>query len=185
MAMTDPLGDMLTRIRNGQQAQQGFDPDAGVEAARPRARCASARRLYPRLFRRSSWPARRACASSSNISRASRRSSIWRACRSPAAGSIRARASCRASATASARSSCRPRAACSVGRRGARAECRRRSAGGGVLMSRIGKRAGAAACGRVGHHRRPDPVGQGSQGHAAACRCATRSPTRSATTASS
>src|SRR5207237_4490331 len=29
---------------------------------------------------------------------------------------------------------------CSVGRRGARAECRRRSPGGGVLMSRIGKK---------------------------------------------
>ena len=55
--MTDPLGDMLTRIRNGQQARKDCDPDAGVEAARPRARCASARRLYPRLYAKKSSPA--------------------------------------------------------------------------------------------------------------------------------
>ena len=52
--MTDPLGDLLTRIRNGQQARKDIDPDAGVEAARARARCASARRLYPRLFAKKS-----------------------------------------------------------------------------------------------------------------------------------
>ena len=55
MAMTDPLGDMLTRIRNGQQARKDSHPYACVEAARPRARCASARRLHPWLFRRGGW----------------------------------------------------------------------------------------------------------------------------------
>ncbi len=28
MAMTDPVGDMLTRIRNGQQAKKELCPDA-------------------------------------------------------------------------------------------------------------------------------------------------------------
>ena len=49
MAMTDPLGDMLTRIRNGQQAGKATSSTPGVEAARQRARGAEARRLYPRL----------------------------------------------------------------------------------------------------------------------------------------
>ena len=112
MAMTDPLGDMLTRIRNGQQARKDCDPDAGVEAARPRARCAPARRLYPRLFRR------RACRPEGPAHRAQ----IFRGpAGDPASGArvearppglFRLRGSCRASATALARSSCRPRAAC-------------------------------------------------------------------------
>ena len=55
MAMTDPLGDMLTRIRNGQQAKKDFDPHAGFQAACPRSRSAAARRLYPWLQRRSRW----------------------------------------------------------------------------------------------------------------------------------
>jgi small subunit ribosomal protein S8 len=55
MAMTDPLGDMLTRIRNGQQARKDFHSDSCVEAACAGSRCASARRLHPRLFGRALW----------------------------------------------------------------------------------------------------------------------------------
>ena len=49
MSMSDPLGDMLARIRNGQRAPKTDGDDAGVEAARQRSRSAAARRLYPRL----------------------------------------------------------------------------------------------------------------------------------------
>ena len=38
MTMTDPLGDMLTRIRNGLLPQQVEGFDAGLQAARPRPR---------------------------------------------------------------------------------------------------------------------------------------------------
>ena len=34
MSMTDPLGDMLTRIRNGQRARQSRASPPGVQAAR-------------------------------------------------------------------------------------------------------------------------------------------------------
>ena len=101
MAMTDPLGDMLTRIRNGQQAKK----DAILTPAsklRSRVLDVLQREGYIRGYREEELAGRRACASSSNISRASRRSSIWRACRSLAAGSIPARAGAPASATASA-----------------------------------------------------------------------------------
>ena len=100
MAMTDPLGDMLTRIRNGQQARKD---SILTPASKLRTHVLDVlqREGYIRGYTEEAlcW-ARRACASSSNISKASRRSSIWRACRSPAAGSIRARRSCRGSATA-------------------------------------------------------------------------------------
>ena len=54
MAMNDPLGDMLTRIRNAQMRKQVQGLDARLEAARARARRAAERRLHPRLSRRSS-----------------------------------------------------------------------------------------------------------------------------------
>ena len=49
MALTDPLGDMLTRIRNGQRAKKDSVAYAGLKAACQRSRSAEARRLYPRL----------------------------------------------------------------------------------------------------------------------------------------
>ena len=84
----------------------------------------------------------------------------------------------------------------SVGRRSARPECRRRSAGGGVLMSRIGKKPVAMPSGVTRQRRGPDPDRQGPQGHAVdgaarrsrqlrrsrtARSASSRSPTRSAT----
>ncbi len=38
--MTDPLGDMLTRIRNAQMRGMTTSHDPGIQAAWPRARCA-------------------------------------------------------------------------------------------------------------------------------------------------
>jgi small subunit ribosomal protein S14 len=49
MSMNDPLGDMLTRIRNAQLRGKSVVVDARVEAARPRAGSAAVRRLHPRL----------------------------------------------------------------------------------------------------------------------------------------
>ena len=49
MSISDPLGDMLTRIRNAQRAQQSTVHGAGLEAARQRAGGAEARGLHPRL----------------------------------------------------------------------------------------------------------------------------------------
>ena len=49
MAMSDPLGDMLTRIRNGQMASKMSVKAPGSTSARERARGAPARGLYPRL----------------------------------------------------------------------------------------------------------------------------------------
>ena len=54
MAMNDPLGDMLTRIRNAQMRRKRQGLDARLEAARPRPRRAEVRRLHPRLHRRPS-----------------------------------------------------------------------------------------------------------------------------------
>ena len=42
MNMNDPLGDMLTRIRNGQQRGKKKVARPAVEPARPRARSAAA-----------------------------------------------------------------------------------------------------------------------------------------------
>ena len=54
MAMNDPLGDMLTRIRNAQMRKKAkvSTPASRLRAARPRR--AAGGRLYPRLFDRSS-----------------------------------------------------------------------------------------------------------------------------------
>ena len=51
MAMNDPLGDLLTRIRNAQMRNKGKVSTPGLEAARERARSAQERGLYPRLSR--------------------------------------------------------------------------------------------------------------------------------------
>jgi small subunit ribosomal protein S8 len=58
MPLTDPLGDMLTRIRNGQQARKDSVVSPASKAPGPRSRRASARGLYPRLQRRSDGPAK-------------------------------------------------------------------------------------------------------------------------------
>ena len=55
MTMNDPLGDMLTRIRNAADARSKSKVSTpGLEAARARPRRAAGRRLHPRLLRRSS-----------------------------------------------------------------------------------------------------------------------------------
>ena len=51
MAMTDPLGDMLTRIRNGQRAGKTAISSPASQLRGQRARGAEARGLYPRLQR--------------------------------------------------------------------------------------------------------------------------------------
>ena len=50
MAMNDPLGDMLTRIRNAQMRAKERVVDAGLELPRARPRRAEERRLHPRLL---------------------------------------------------------------------------------------------------------------------------------------
>jgi ribosomal protein S8 len=99
MAMTDPLGDMLTRIRNGQQARKD---SILTPASRLRANVLDVlqREGYIRGYSEEVLAGQKGCASTSNISRASRRSTIWRASRSRAAASTAAPASCRTSATA-------------------------------------------------------------------------------------
>ena len=49
MAVNDPIGDMITRIRNAQMRAQVKSVDARLEAARARARSAEDGRLHPRL----------------------------------------------------------------------------------------------------------------------------------------
>ena len=49
MTLTDPLGDMLTRIRNALCAARSQGFDAGLAAACPRSRRAEVGRLHPRL----------------------------------------------------------------------------------------------------------------------------------------
>src|SRR6185503_17891684 len=111
MAMTDPLGDLLTRIRNGQQARKD---SVLTPASKLRTRVLDVlqREGYIRGYAEEQLAGQKGLRIELKYFGASPRSSIWRACPSPAAGSIRPRASFRASATASARSSCRPRAAC-------------------------------------------------------------------------
>ena len=47
--MNDPLGDLLTRIRNAQMRRRPKVSTPGVQAARACARCACLRGVYPRL----------------------------------------------------------------------------------------------------------------------------------------
>ena len=87
MSVTDPIGDMLTRIRNAQERGKPKVSFAGVAAARARARSAAARRLHPRLRHAfSREPARPRSKSNSNISMALRSSANCSAYRSRAAG---------------------------------------------------------------------------------------------------
>ena len=50
MTMTDPLGDMLTRIRNAQMRKKSKVSTPGSRLRERRARRAAVRGLYPRLF---------------------------------------------------------------------------------------------------------------------------------------
>ena len=52
MAMNDPLGDMLTRIRNAQMRRKAQGVDAGLEAARARARRAARTKAISAAIRR-------------------------------------------------------------------------------------------------------------------------------------
>ena len=165
MAMTDPLGDMLTRIRNGQQARKdsiltpasklrahvldvlqregyirGYSEEelAGQKGLRIELKYFEGQPAIQHLARVSK-PGRRVYSGAQELPR------------------VRNGLGIIIVSTPARRS---------VGRRSARAECRRRSARGGVLMSRIGKRPVALPRGVTATDRRPDPVGQGSQGHA-------------------
>ena len=184
MAMTDPLGDMLTRIRNGQQARKdsiltpasklrahvldvlqregyirGYNEEelAGQSGLRIELKYFEGQPAIQHLARVSK-PGRRVYSGAQELAAHPQRP--WRRDR-----------------VDTARRALR--------RRGARAECRRRSAGGGVLMSRIGKRPVCAAGWRDRDHRGPDPLGQGPEGHARAADARGDRATTSATTASS
>ena len=52
MAMNDPIGDMLTRIRNAQMRNKSKVSTPGSKLRAQRARRAEERRLYPRLCQR-------------------------------------------------------------------------------------------------------------------------------------
>ena len=90
MAMNDPVGDMLTRIRNAQMRRKTTRLDPRLAAARPRARRAAVRRLHPRLHddRVRQWP-HRVRDRAEVLRRRPRSSARSRACRSPAAASTR------------------------------------------------------------------------------------------------
>ncbi len=49
MAVNDPIGDMIARIRNAAERRRAKVSTPGLEAAPARARCAADRRLHPRL----------------------------------------------------------------------------------------------------------------------------------------
>ena len=53
MLMNDPLGDMLTRIRNAQMRKRPTVDDAGLDAARARARCAADAKAISAAIRKS------------------------------------------------------------------------------------------------------------------------------------
>ena len=182
MALTDPLGDMLTRIRNGQQAKK----DSVLSpASKLRARVLDVlqREGYIRGYREEALGDHAGLRielkyfeGQPAIQHVARVSKPGRRVYSGAQELPRVRNGLGITIVSTPQGR-------SVGRRSAHAERRRRSARGGVLMTRIGKRPVAAAVGRDRDHRRPDPVGQGAEGHAHRCRCATRSATTSARTA--
>src|SRR4249919_3592563 len=134
MAMTDPLGDMLTRIRNGQQARKDsiLTPASNL---RVRVLDVLQREGYIRGYAEEELAGQKglrielkyfegqpAIQHLARVSKPGRR--VYSAARPQ-----RSRHGYRVDPARRA-----------VGRRSARSECRRRSAGGGVLMSRIGKR---------------------------------------------
>ena len=185
MAMTDPLGDMLTRIRNGQQARRiaslrrrrSFAPTCSmcfsakaIFAAIPKRQLAGQKGLRIELKYFEGQPAIQHLA---RVSKPGRR--VYSASQELAAHPQRPRHDHRVDPARRA-----------VGRRGARPERRRRSAGGGVLMMPHRKtRRSPLPSGVTRHHRGPDPVGQGAQGHARAADARRNRVTKSATTASS
>ena len=137
--MTDPLGDMLTRIRNGQQARKDsiLTPASNLRAhvldvlqregyirGYSEEELAGQKGLRIELKYFEGQPAIQHLA---RVSKPGRR--VYSGAQRASADPQRSRHDHRVD---SARRS--------VGRRSARAECRRRSAGGGVLMSRIGKK---------------------------------------------
>ena len=163
--MTDPLGDMLTRIRNGQQARKdsiltpasklrahvldvlqregyirGYSEEelAGQKGLRIELKYFEGQPAIQHLARVSK-PGRRVYSGARELPRIRNGLGI----------DHRVDAARRA-----------------VGRRSARPECRRRSAGGGVLMSRIGKKPVAMPAGVTADDRGPDPDRQGPEGHA-------------------
>ena len=71
MAITDPIGDLLTRIRNGQLRGLAKIKSPNSRLRARAARCAAGRRLHPRLCG-SRVQGRRAASSrsSSNITKA-------------------------------------------------------------------------------------------------------------------
>ena len=139
MALTDPLGDMLTRIRNGQQARkdsvltpasklrarvlevlerEGYIRGHSDEALGKHAGIRIELKYFEgepaiKHLQRVSKPGRRVYSGSQDLPRGARWA--WH-------------------------HHCVDPARCALGCRGARAKCRRRSSRGGVLMSRIGKR---------------------------------------------
>ena len=73
MNLNDPIGDMITRIRNAQSRTKPKVSTPGSKLRQQRARGAQERRLYPRLFDASSTAtAAPSSRSSSNISTARR-----------------------------------------------------------------------------------------------------------------
>ena len=123
MAMSDPLGDMLTRIRNGQMANKGAVKAPASKLRAQRARGAAARGLHPRL--RDGRRRRRQEPSSSIELKYHNGEPVIRELRRVSKPGRRIyagrRASCRASTTASASPSSRRRAgSCPTPRRARR-----------------------------------------------------------------
>ena len=177
MPLTDPLGDMLTRIRNGQQARK----DSVLSpASKLRARVLdvlAARRLYPRLSARKSsatMPGLRIelkyFEGQPAIQHVARVSKPGRRVYSGAQELPRVRNGLGITIVST------PKGVLSDAE--ARdAECRRRSARGGVLMSRIGKRPVPLPAGVTGDDRRPHARRSRAPRAPSRCRCATRSAT--------
>ena len=111
MAMTDPLGDLLTRIRNGQQARKD---SVLTPASKLRTRVLDVlqREGYIRGYSEEELAGQKGLRIELKYFEGQPAIQHLARARSPAGASIRPRASFRASATGSARSSCRLRAAC-------------------------------------------------------------------------
>src|SRR5881398_1297798 len=111
MAMTDPLGDMLTRIRNGQQAKKDsiLTPASNL---RVRVLDVLQREGYIRGYSEEELAGQKGLRIELKYFEGQPAIQHLARVSKPGRASIRRRASCRASAMALARSSCRPRAAC-------------------------------------------------------------------------
>ena len=142
MALTDPLGDMLTRIRNGQQAKQGLRDLPPASKLRAHVLEVLEREGYIRGHSEDErWTQSRRVAHRAEVFRGRARD------QAPRSGSPSRAGACTAGSQ-------RPADACAVAwaspscphPKGVLSDAeareqqrRRRSAGGGVLMSRIGK----------------------------------------------